>query len=292
MSFLIDTAVSKQSTEQEGIDTFSANVSSKWGVAGVPNGGYLMATLANAVNEVADKKALLNITANFLNRTKPGAVNIETSVMTASRQFERRQVSLFQDGKETIRAMTIAAENHPQSLDYQAYIAPQVEPRKKCLRLLGNSQYTLFSSVCILVEFASTAYLRGKKNKTAEHRGWIRLKDNEEWNAQSIIFASDAVSPPILSLKGMSPWVPTLEMSVQVRQMPQTKWLKFRFKTRFLSEEYLEEDGELWDENGNLIAISRQLAMYRPAELPLAQRAALKAYALGIRMRRFIAKDE
>jgi acyl-CoA thioesterase len=38
-------------------------------------------------------------------------------------------------------------------------------------------------------------------------------------------------------------------------------WLRCRFTTRFVTGGYLEEDGEVWDEAGRLVAQSRQLAL-------------------------------
>ena len=37
-------------------------------------------------------------------------------------------------------------------------------------------------------------------------------------------------------------------------------WLLVRFRTRVAAEGYLEEDGEIWDRSGRLLAQSRQLA--------------------------------
>ena len=54
-----------------------------------------------------------------------------------------------------------------------------------------------------------------------------------------------------------------LEFSVNVRNLPATAWLKGVFRTRFITCGLLEEDGEIWDQNGVLIAISRQIAQYR-----------------------------
>ena len=61
----------------------------------------------------------------------------------------------------------------------------------------------------------------------------------------------------------MGAWVPTIELTVNVRKPPASQWLKCIFRTRFITCGLLEEDGEVWDETGALVAISRQIAQYR-----------------------------
>ena len=56
-------------------------------------------------------------------------------------------------------------------------------------------------------------------------------------------------------------WVPTLEMTTHVRGVPEPGWLRCKFTTRFITGGVLEEDGEVWDASGRLVAQSRQLAL-------------------------------
>ncbi len=51
------------------------------------------------------------------------------------------------------------------------------------------------------------------------------------------------------------------ELAVQVRNPKPTGWLACSFATRFVTDGMFEEDGEIWDEEGNLVALSRQLAL-------------------------------
>ena len=68
---------------------------------------------------------------------------------------------------------------------------------------------------------------------------------------------------PAFATQGMAAWVPTIEMSINVRSLPKTPWVKACFRSRYITCGLVEEDGELWDEEGNLLAISRQIAQFR-----------------------------
>ena len=97
----------------------------------------------------------------------------------------------------------------------------------------------------------------------SEIRGWIKFKNDRPFDILSILLFADSFPPAVLTSQGMVAWVPTLEFSVNIRNIPTTKWLKCIFRTRFITCGLLEEDGEIWDEAGRLIAISRQIAQYR-----------------------------
>ena len=71
------------------------------------------------------------------------------------------------------------------------------------------------------------------------------------------------IDPAAMATQGLTAWIPTIELSVNIRKLPQTKRLKCSLRTRHITCGILEADGEVWDEEGNLAAISRQIAQFR-----------------------------
>jgi hypothetical protein len=107
----------------------------------------------------------------------------------------------------------------------------------------------------------AAGWIMGSLSDRAELGGWIRFASGREPDPFALLFFADAFPPPVFALLGMQRWVPTLNLSVQVRARPAPGWLAAWFRTRYLTNGCLEEDGEIWDSKGNLVALSRQLAM-------------------------------
>lgn len=69
----------------------------------------------------------------------------------------------------------------------------------------------------------------------------------------------DAAAPAVLELgeRGSA----TIELTVHVRARPAPGWLACRVATRHVVGGYHEEDFEIWDSDGRLVAQSRQLGL-------------------------------
>ncbi len=258
---IFDSDISVKSLEP---DRFLGKISDNWSINGNPNGGYLMAVGVQAMLISSDKKTTPIITANYISRCIPGETQIYVEEFSRSKQFNRLQVKLFQDGKEKIRIHgTFADEKIECSVERYETKTPDIAPLDKCIELPAIPQFTLMNHLDIRLDPRSAGWMQGKLSGISEMRGWIRFRDERPFDMQSVLLAADAFPPPVFASQGMMAWVPTIELSVNVRNIPDSAWLKGAFRTRFITCGLLESDGELWDEKGNLVAISRQIAQYK-----------------------------
>jgi len=243
---------------------FKGNVSDNWSINGNPNGGYLLAIMANAMLMYSDKSATPILTANYLARCMPGEVALGVESIGRSKQFNRFQARLLQEGTEKIRAFgTFAIETDVCFVKRYEAQPPEIVPLDQCIRFPEMPKYTLYDNLDVRMDPSCVGWMENRLSEKSEHKGWIRFADNRPLDLFAVTLAADAFPPSIFATQGMAAWVPTLELSISIRNTPETDWLKCIFRTRFINCGLLEEDGEIWDENNELIAVSRQIAQYR-----------------------------
>lgn len=248
-------------------ERYAAAISDNWSVNGVPNGGYTMAILAAAMADQSRMHAAPLVTANYLARCRPGPVDIQVAPMSRSTQFERFQATLVQDGKEAVRAFgTFSTDRNACSVERYEERPPALPRPEACTVFPAMPRYTIFDNLDVRLDPACDGWMTtGSMTDTSELRGWVRFREARPFDTAAVLLAADAFPPAVFASQGMVAWVPTIEMSVSVRNPPVSPWLCVRLRTRFVTCGLLEEDGQLWDEAGNLVAVSRQIAQYRPA---------------------------
>lgn len=246
---------------------YTGSISTNWSINGVPNGGYLMSLIANALLQSSRMKATPIITTNFLNRCHPGEAIISVERMSLSRQFDRLEARLEQNDNECIRAFgTFTDEKNDCILDNYQTEVPDITSAEECIAVPEMPDYTLFGGMDIRLDPDSAEWFEGRLSDRSEIKGWIRFNDKRTFDVPSILLAADAFPPSVFTSQGMVAWVPTIECSINIRNLPSSEWLKGLFRTRFITCGLLEEDGVIWDERGTLVAISRQIAQYRPPQ--------------------------
>lgn len=251
--------------EDMGNSCFAGTVSDNWSVNGNPNGGYLMAMIVNAMLRNSDKKGTPVVTANYLSRCVPGEVEIYISEIARSRQFARYEARLLQEGHEKIRALgTFVSENNDCTVTRYESEAPELAPIEECVPMSVPPQYTLFRNLNLMLDPSCVGWMTGGTlTDVSINKGYFSFRDGRPVDLLSLFMIIDSMPPAAMASQGVTAWVPTIELSVNIRNLPKTDRLKCSLRTRFITCGILEADGEVWDEEGNLAAISRQIAQFK-----------------------------
>jgi hypothetical protein len=86
--------------------------------------------------------------------------------------------------------------------------------------------------------------------------GWIRLAEGERpLDAPLLAAYSDAWPPAVIDL------TVHFRSTLPDPAAAANAWTLAMFRSRLVREGFIEEDGELWTPDGQLLAISRQLAL-------------------------------
>lgn len=250
---------------------YEVHVSDGWNIGTNPNGGYVLSLLTSALAQEAGDghPDLLTITAHYLRPTTPGEpAQVHVEQVRQGRRHTHLQATLAQ-GTERVRAL--AAYGNLAEADGPTLIRtepPEIPDPDDCAARHGGSDpVSAVSSFMHRFDTRlspETGWLRGERTGVPRVVGWTRFADGREPDVASLPLFADALPPAVFEL-GPAGWVPTIELTVHVRGRPAPGWLLARFETRALVDGYLEEDGEIWDSEGRLVAQSRQLALLLPA---------------------------
>ena len=79
-------------------------------------------------------------------------------------------------------------------------------------------------------------------------------------------FYSDILPPVVSNKYGPLGWIPTITLTTHIRQLPSTSEVYADFKASDINKGYFEQDCNIWDLDGNLVASSRQLTRILKSE--------------------------
>jgi hypothetical protein len=98
----------------------------------------------------------------------------------------------------------------------------------------------------------------------AELEGWLRFAEDREPDPLALLLFSDGIPPSLFEVRGPDiGHVPTVQLTTHLFARPAPGWVQGRFRTRVQGGNFIDEDGELWDATGRLVATTRQLALLR-----------------------------
>lgn len=255
--FARDTAV-----EQTGQNQWRGELCQGWRIGVVPNGGYVLAVAGRALSEALPHKDPLTVTAFYLAPTVLGPIDCRVELLRQGRNTSFAEVKMYQEGK--LRVKVTAAYTDLEQLQGETWSAaprPHYPPWNECEP--SGQKLEFKERVELRLATGNEVFTRREANGSGEFRGWVRHVDGADPDALSLLLFADAFPPPALTVYGPRHWVPTLELTVQVRAHPAPGPVQARLCSRHLTRGVIEEDGEFWDSAGKLVAISRQTAKLR-----------------------------
>jgi acyl-CoA thioesterase len=273
--FDADTAVWPEATNGDGPGgRWDAVLSDRWSVAGRPNGGYLLATAVRAMVAQSGRAHPMSVTAHYLQPSAPGLAVVDVEVIKQGRTQSTVTASLYQEANERLRVIGAFANlDGLVGPSRESPPGPDLPPLADCpdLATLGvpegmNAQPEILHRFDLRID-PRVGWPRGRRAGTDTIGAWIRFLDGRPPDVASLPLFADALPPPVFDLLPTG-WVPTISLTVMVRAVPVPGWLRAVFRTRTIEGGTVEEDGEVWDDAGRLVCLSRQLAVVLPPAPP------------------------
>lgn len=258
-----------------GPNRYGAEVDPGWAVidGAAPNGGYLMAIAARAMADAAGRPHPLSVTAHFLAACQPGPVEVTTEVHRRGGRHATVSATLVQAGTTMVTALGVFTDlSAAGGPSHDALPAPPVAPMDQCVATgaVASSKPRngrpdpppIFRRFEHRMDPTTLGWADGNPSGAGAMGGYLRLADNEDLDPFGLLVVADCYPPALFNLAGLPVgWAPTIELTVQIRAVPDPGWLSAWFTTSAVTDGYLEEDGQVRDSSGRLVALSRQLAL-------------------------------
>jgi hypothetical protein len=248
------------------------------------NGGALMATVLRAVLDCSPHPHPVATSANFLKIPQLAAAEVHVSWLKQGKTASIARAALVQDGQTvldtTITTGTLLAGSaaagrdavnegadpgSSQLLDWTG-ARPRIADIADCLDL-GSWPGTVSADgtagfpahVEVLLDPACTGWRQHEPSGVPEMHGYVRLREERDPDALMLALAVDALPPVVFGL-GATGWAPTVELTWHMRGAPAPGPLQVAARSRHVSGGWFDEEAEVWDATGRLVAQSRQLA--------------------------------
>lgn len=277
-----------------GDGRYDVELSAGWHVGGGINGGYLLAIIGKAVAAELDRvepakghRDPFSVSSHFLSASAAGPAYVATRVIRSGGRFSTVEATLFQDVQGTPVARIAAHATFGRHEDRHsdrahdpasdpasdaaaaalgiALEAPVLPPLEECVESRDAPED--FKKIAPLLERFATRFdpatamwAIGKPSRKGLIQGWFKLADDRPLDPIALLLVLDAL-PPVTFDLGLPGWAPTLELTAHVRAKPAPGWAIVRHYTRTVAGGLFEEDCEVWDSTGRLVAQSRQLAL-------------------------------
>jgi acyl-CoA thioesterase len=255
-AFLRDTAV-----EELGDGSYRGRVSADWFTPRGANGGFLAALVLRAIMaaEPDAGRAPRSLTLHYLRPPDEGEVRITVTEERRGGSVTTYSARMEQDGRLCVLALAALSQDFASSLNYGPSM-PDVAPPNG---LVVRDDPKLPPIAHRFATQGAVGYAPFSGGPEALSGGWIAFAGDEPspLDAPALALLTDAWLPSMFVLVQDFIGVPTIDLTIHFRARTEglTGPALAIFRSRTSAEGFFEEDGELWSQDGTLLAQSRQL---------------------------------
>lgn len=250
---------------------FSTDIDPEWFVQTGPNGGYIAALLMRALLTTVDDpgRPARSMTIHYLLPAKAGPARVEVEALRTGRSLSFLSVRLVQD--ERLIATGLAAFGSGRSdLVFQDVSPPVGIPRADELSA-PEPVPSLAPPIADRLDYRPTKLAALFSGAAPEFWCWLRLRDPAPVDAAVLALYVDAMIPSLFLRSPVPVLVPTVDLTLHLRAAPRPGydgWCLGHVRTRTVADGFAEEDCDIYDDSGVLLAQSRQLGLVVPLAPP------------------------
>lgn len=246
---------------------YDAVIDGTWSVGEVPNGGYLLALVMRAMLTESSQPHPIATSAHYLDRPRAGAALITVRTLRVGRTTATLHATLEQNDLPLMHVTSTMAELDARSVPEWNGPPPEpVAPLEECVPavvdLPDGTHVGLLEHVDLRLDPQTLGWFSGHPAGSLAMRGHLRLADGTTPDPLVLALAVDALPPTVFGL-GRLGWAPTVQLSVLTRALPADGWLAVHLRGRLVRDDWFDEEAEVYDSAGDLVAQSRQIARVR-----------------------------
>ncbi|MGW6497239.1 thioesterase family protein [Nonomuraea angiospora] len=242
--------------------TYDVCLDSGYAIGGPLNGGYLMAVILRAAVDASPFEHPVSTTAQFLKAPVAGPAQVRIEPLKAGRTAAFARATLVQDDVAHIEGLITTAtlnEVEPIYAEEPAYDMPGIEDCVKLPDPKPESGMNLNARMELLFDPPTIGWLKGEPSGRPESRAYFRMAEPQDPDPYVLALAVDAL-PPVVFSAGARGWAPTVDLTWHLRALPAPGWLTLLGSGRLISDGWFDEEVEVRDSTGRLVAQARQLA--------------------------------
>ena len=255
---------------------FSFTPDSRYFVGNTPHGGYLLALMNKAITLVLPHPSAINSNVYYLDRTEPEPAELHVEILRTSRGSSMGQVKLIQNKKITCLYSSLCSD-----FEYMKGHSGLGTPMPEIIHSVEQDNFKVMSYENLGLGSTPSFIKQLNMSVHPDHAWWDRDISIDAAEARCsaylelkggvadtfvLSYLADILPPVVQNKYGSLGWIPTLALTCNIRQLPQTNLLFIDGLAKDISNGYFEQDCYIWDMNGNLVATSRQLAKILKSE--------------------------